>query len=228
MRTNISTTIWQKLQGIATVCSVCFTACAPAAAPTVVASSTTPPAGTPAGPPLFPTLAAQTLAKRAVTFPQETAGKVGLLFVAFERDAQEQINSWLAPLLQQYVFSDEVSYYEVPMISGGYGMVATFIDGGMRRGVPQTLHDRTATYYGPRDAFFKALNITELPSPICLSSINRAASCFAPLVGTTASTPKPPTMPSPTRWANRAQPCLQCRHQRSSFACRKQRVAATT
>lgn len=114
---------------------------------------------------MFPTVAAQTLAKRAVTFPQETAGKDGLLFVAFERDAQEQINSWLTPLLQQYVFSDEVSYYEVPMISGGYGMVATFIDGGMRRGVPQTLHDRTATYYGPREAFFKALNITDTSKP---------------------------------------------------------------
>ncbi|HPH67687.1 MAG TPA: hypothetical protein PLF40_18145, partial [Kofleriaceae bacterium] len=66
MTTNIPTTIWQKLQHIATVCSVCFTACAPAAAPAAVASGPTPPAVAPAGPPMFPTVAAQTLAKRAV------------------------------------------------------------------------------------------------------------------------------------------------------------------
>jgi hypothetical protein len=114
---------------------------------------------------LFPTLTAQTLANRQVIFPAETAGKVGLLFVAFEQDAQQQINSWIDPLLSKYLTSDQVIYYEIPMISGAYGMVSSFIDGGMRRGVPKALHDRTATYYGPRQAFFDALSITDTSKP---------------------------------------------------------------
>jgi hypothetical protein len=31
--------------------------------------------------------------------------------------------------------------------------------------VPQALHDRTATYYGPRQAFFDALHITDTSKP---------------------------------------------------------------
>ncbi len=110
---------------------------------------------------LFPTVIAKTLANRAIEFPSQIRGQVGLLFVAFEQNAQQQINSWLTPLISNYLESNDVAYYEIPMISGTYKMAADFIDGGMRRGVPKNLHDRTATYYGPRDAFCNALNITD-------------------------------------------------------------------
>ncbi|MBP9087167.1 MAG: hypothetical protein KBG15_13685 [Kofleriaceae bacterium] len=167
MSGKLTKTLRHTLHYLVAGCSVWLTACAASTAPPG-ARHATPAAAVPLPTrksTMFPTLAARTLANRAVTFPQETAGKVGLLFVAFERDAQEQINSWLAPLLAQYVTSDEVSYYEIPLIAGGYGMVAKFIDGGMRRGVPQALHDRTATYYGPRQPFFDALEITDTSKP---------------------------------------------------------------
>ena len=110
---------------------------------------------------VFPTVLAKTLANRDIEFPKQIRGQIGLLFVAFEQNAQQQINSWLTPLIGTYLDSTQVAYYEIPMISGAYKMAADFIDGGMRRGVPKNLHDRTATYYGPRDAFCSALNITD-------------------------------------------------------------------
>lgn len=107
----------------------------------------------------FPTVNAKTLAKRCVRFPDETHGKVGLLFVAFEQGAQQDIDSWVDPLIGDVLNNDAVSYYEIPMISGAYKPVSRFIDGGMRGGVPNSLHDRTATFYGKRADFFASMAI---------------------------------------------------------------------
>jgi ATP10 protein len=108
----------------------------------------------------FPTVSAKTLAKRCVRFPDETKGKVGLVFVAFEQGAQQDINSWVDPFIGDVLNNDAVSYYEIPMISGSFKPVSRFIDGGMRGGVPKDLHDRTATFYGKRADFFQSMAIT--------------------------------------------------------------------
>jgi hypothetical protein len=162
----MSTHVWKQLSRAAAAIGI-VTGCGNAGkgpAPTSTASTTTVATASTTSL-LFPTITAQTLANRSVVFPAETAGKVGLFFVAFEQEAQQQINSWVEPLLSQYLTSDQVIYYEIPMISGAFGMVSSFIDGGMRRGVPKDLHDRTATYYGPRQAFFDALAITDTSKP---------------------------------------------------------------
>jgi ATP10 protein len=109
----------------------------------------------------FPTVSAKTLAKRCVRFPDETKGKVGLVFVAFEQGAQQDINSWVDPFIGNLLSNDAVSYYEIPMISGSFKPVSRFIDGGMRGGVPKDLHDRTATFYGKRADFFQSMAITD-------------------------------------------------------------------
>ncbi len=109
----------------------------------------------------FPTITAKTLANRCVTFPDETAGRVGVIFVAFEQGAQSDIDSWVEPMIKDYLTNDEVSYFEIPMISGLYKPVSRFIDGGMRGGVPTDLHDRTATFYGKRAAFFSQMKIED-------------------------------------------------------------------
>jgi ATP10 protein len=116
-------------------------------------------------PMMFPTIHAKTLAKRCVVFPSETKGKVGLVFVAFEQRAQADINTWVDPLITDYLASPDVEYYEIPMISGAYRPVARLIDGGMRGGVPVDLHDRTATFYGDRRRFFAATAITDESKP---------------------------------------------------------------
>jgi hypothetical protein len=110
----------------------------------------------------FPTFSAQTLSGQAVTFPAVTAGKRSILFVAFEPNAQPQIDSWAAPFILKYIDTPGIAYFEIPMISDVYRPVSGFIDGGMRAGVPKGLHAKTATFYGNRDQFFNALNITDV------------------------------------------------------------------
>jgi ATP10 protein len=109
----------------------------------------------------FPTVSATTLAGRPVRFPDETRGRVGLLLVAFRQRAQADINTWVAPLIKGYLAAPEVAYYEIPMISGGYRPAARLIDGGMRGGVPEALHDSTATCYAGRRTFMTDLGIRD-------------------------------------------------------------------
>jgi hypothetical protein len=107
----------------------------------------------------FPTIPAKTLAGRSVTFPDETRGRIGLIFVAFEQRAQQDITTWVKPLIERYLDAPDIGYYEIPMISSEYRSSAGQIDGGMRSGVPKDLHDRTATFYGDREGFFTSLGI---------------------------------------------------------------------
>jgi hypothetical protein len=127
---------------------------------------------------IFPTVKAKTLAGRELTFPGATSGKVALLFVAFEQASQQQINSWFPVLLEDVLREGRVEYYEIPMISGAYRLVSRFIDSGMRGGVPRELHDRTATFYGDRSAFFEALDIRDTSNAILFVLDNKGEIVF--------------------------------------------------
>jgi ATP10 protein len=109
----------------------------------------------------FPGVSAKTLAGKCVAFPEVTKGKIGVIFVAFQQSAQSQIDTWLPPMISSYLENDAVSYYEIPMISGSYKPFSRLIDGGMRGGVPSSLHERTATFYGRRSKFFSSMAITD-------------------------------------------------------------------
>jgi hypothetical protein len=106
----------------------------------------------------FPKLVAETLAKKAIEFPKDVKGKPTIILIAFKREAQTFIDPWSAAILKKYP-QDEVNYYEIPMISGGYKLFSRFIDGGMRGGVPLDLHDNVATYYGSLDNYIDYLKI---------------------------------------------------------------------
>ena len=52
--------------------------------------------------------------------------------------------------------------YELPTLSGGLGIVRSFIDGGMRRGIPDsTVRAATVTLYIDKDPFKAALRIPD-------------------------------------------------------------------
>ncbi|NTW50482.1 MAG: hypothetical protein HGB19_12285, partial [Chlorobiales bacterium] len=88
----------------------------------------------------FPTLKGNALSKKEITLPDEAKGFVTVVIVAFDRDAQNQIDTWADTLLKRYDKDKTIKYFEVPMISGFYSFMSGVIDGGMRGGVPKPLH----------------------------------------------------------------------------------------
>lgn len=96
----------------------------------------------------FPEVTDKSLAKTRESIPDAARGKVTLVTVAFLRESQSQLDSWLGPFTERFGSREGFTFYEVPMISSGYRFMRLMIDGGMRAGIPDAKHKHVVTMYG--------------------------------------------------------------------------------
>src|SRR6056297_1088864 len=109
----------------------------------------------------FPSIEAETLSQKKVVFPEVTKGKYALILVAFRRQTQGQVDSWLDPFIREFGENEEITFYEIPMISNNWKWMSGWIDSGMRAGVPKYKHDHVATYYGKLSPYFDFFDIED-------------------------------------------------------------------
>ena len=107
----------------------------------------------------FPEVTAASLAKTRESIPESAKGKVTLIAVAFLRESQPQLDSWLAPFTEKYASTEGFTFYEVPMISSGYKFMRSVIDGGMRAGIPKEKHKNVVTMYGDVEKYMNELGL---------------------------------------------------------------------
>ena len=107
----------------------------------------------------FPKVTAETLEGTKETVPDDARGKVTLVTVAFLREIQSQLDSWLNPFYEKFGTRDDIMFYEVPMISSGYKFMKFIIDGGMRGGLPKFKHKHVVTMYGDVEKYKKELDL---------------------------------------------------------------------
>jgi hypothetical protein len=107
----------------------------------------------------FPEVTAESLAGTRESIPESARGKVTLVTVAFLRESQSQLDSWLGPFEQKFGNSEGFTFYEIPMISSGYKFMRFIIDGGMRGGIPQQKHKNVVTMYGDVEKYMDALQL---------------------------------------------------------------------
>jgi hypothetical protein len=77
-----------------------------------------------------------TLTGTMVVFPDVLKGKVGVLLVGFSRDSKTQVAAWGKRLEADYGKSDDVVYFEMPMIGGAPRLVRGMIVKSMSSSVP--------------------------------------------------------------------------------------------
>jgi len=107
----------------------------------------------------FPRIKVETLSGKELVLPDDTEGKVVLIGVAFVREAQGMLDSWM-DYFKHLCSENEV--YELPVIESSFWKVFSgFIDGGMRSGIPREKHDFVGTHYGDASDFVDALNIED-------------------------------------------------------------------
>ena len=110
----------------------------------------------------FPALESETLEKQAVHLPQDFRGERNLLFIAFEREQQRDIDTWLTQMKRYEDIDKEFRYYEIPTIEKMNGFMRWFINTGMRHGIPdKKARERTITLYIDKEPFKKSLQITD-------------------------------------------------------------------
>ena len=109
----------------------------------------------------FPTVKASNLEKRELSLPADFEGERNLLLVAFVRDQQKNVDTWLHEMKRFEELDPGFHYYELPTIQRPVALLRWFIDSGMRRGIPErTARERTITLYLDKKPFCDALFLT--------------------------------------------------------------------
>lgn len=107
----------------------------------------------------FPKIEVETLSGKELVLPDDAEGKVVLIGVAFVREAQGMLDSWMN-YFEELCQGKEV--YELPLIESNFWKIFSgFIDGGMRSGIPEKKHDFVGTHYGDVSEFKEKLGISD-------------------------------------------------------------------
>lgn len=110
----------------------------------------------------FPHVRGRDLQGRDVELPRDLAGHRNVAVIAFQREHQDLVDSWVPWLESRAAADPTFRFCEIPSISGRWSLARRFIDGGMAASirVPEVLA-RTITYYGDLDRVTRPLRITD-------------------------------------------------------------------
>jgi hypothetical protein len=96
----------------------------------------------------FPRLEARDLEGRARALPDAFAGELNLVIVAFRREQQAMVDTWIAWFSAIALQHPTLGCYEVPVIATRWSPARPLIDGGMAQAVrAQEARRRTLTVY---------------------------------------------------------------------------------
>jgi hypothetical protein len=110
----------------------------------------------------FPIVTGANLLRRKVTLPADLEGELNILLIAFQRWQQSVIDTWVPFARQLEETNEGISYYELPVIQRMNVLARTFINEGMRAGIPDPVaRERTITLYVDKVAFRTALELPD-------------------------------------------------------------------
>ena len=110
----------------------------------------------------FPPVKASNLEKRQFSLPTDFEGDRNLVLIAFERQQQKDVDTWLHEMKRFEDLHPAFRYYELPTIERPNAFMRWFIDTGMWSGIPDhKARERTITLYLNKKTFCDALLIAD-------------------------------------------------------------------
>jgi hypothetical protein len=110
----------------------------------------------------FPKVSGIDLEGNKQELPQVFKNEFNLVIVAFKREQQTQVDTWIKaaqPILEK---KSNLSLFEIPLIYELSTFKRFWVNNGMRFGIPDaTARKRTITVYTNRDEFFKISEMKE-------------------------------------------------------------------
>ncbi len=110
----------------------------------------------------FPKMTGIDLNGKKQEIPAVFKNKFNLIVVAFKKEQQIEVNTWikaLEPMLKQ---DPNLSFYEIPLIYELSVFKRMFLNNGMRFGITDEIaRKRTITVYANRQEFFKLTQMKE-------------------------------------------------------------------
>ena len=110
----------------------------------------------------FPEVSGSNLLRQKITLPRDLQGELNILLVAFYQWHQALVDTWMPVARQLEGSLPGVRFYEIPVIQKMNILYRTFINEGMRAGIPnQATRQKTITLYLNKKDFLRALNIPD-------------------------------------------------------------------
>jgi len=108
----------------------------------------------------FPVVRASNLRRNKLTLPYDFKGKLNIVLIPFYQWHQSLVDTWIPFVRQIEKDYSGVYYYELPTIRKMNPIAKTFINEGMRSGIPDPVsRERTITLYLDKRSFRYALNL---------------------------------------------------------------------
>lgn len=109
---------------------------------------------------MFPRVRAANLERRPFVLPDDLEGERNLVLIAFQREQQFDIDTWIPVAQRQMQRHRDVRYYELPTISRSVPLARWWLDEAMRAGIPDRVaRANTITLYLDKPAFRRALQL---------------------------------------------------------------------
>jgi len=121
----------------------------------------------------FPMVSGFNLMREEYVFPRDFQGEYNLVIIPFQQRQQRDVNTWIPAVQELERTIPGFAYYELPTIYKLPVISRTFINEGMRAGIPdQKARERTITLYLDKDGFKQALGV-DSEQDIQLFLVNR-------------------------------------------------------
>ena len=109
---------------------------------------------------MFPRVHGDNLERRPFTLPDEFDGERNLVLIAFQREQQFDIDTWMPTAQRLAQGHPDFRYYELPTISRNLPLARWWLDGAMRAGISDRgAREATITLYVDKGAFREALRL---------------------------------------------------------------------
>jgi hypothetical protein len=110
----------------------------------------------------FPKIIGIDLQGKRQELPSAFEGRLNIVAVAFKREQQKDVDSWIVGVDEIIKNNSDINFYEVPLIYE-LGMVSRmWVNNGMRYGIPSEIaRKRTITVYTNREKFFEIMKMKE-------------------------------------------------------------------
>lgn len=110
----------------------------------------------------FPGVEGSNLEDEHFKLPSDFKGELNVVLVAFRREQQIDVDSWMPFLKTVGESRRDLRVYELPTLGRRYRLMRPFIDGGMRRGIPDSaVRAATITLYIDKAPFRESLRIPD-------------------------------------------------------------------
>jgi hypothetical protein len=110
----------------------------------------------------FPKIIGIDLEGNKKELPQAFSAKLNIVAVAFKREQQSDVDTWIKAVDDITAKNSEINFWEIPLIYELNSFKRAWVNNGMRFGIKdEQARKRTITVYTNRDEFFKIMKMKE-------------------------------------------------------------------